>query len=133
VWSQQVRVGHAECRGVTARALAADDWVVSARVTTRWVIRAPASAATHNKYRDLLSAVFDFAVRQGWLESNPMSEVDRMSTRAMRQRILRREDFYTPDEVENLLKHALTVLHEAFWLCGAHAGLRLPGEALGLR
>jgi integrase len=25
------------------------------------------------------------------------------------------------------------VFEEAFWLCGAHAGLRLPGEALGLR
>jgi hypothetical protein len=25
------------------------------------------------------------------------------------------------------------MFEEAFWLCGAHAGLRLPGEALGLR
>ena len=25
------------------------------------------------------------------------------------------------------------LFHQAFWLCGAHAGLRLPGEALGIR
>jgi integrase len=28
---------------------------------------------------------------------------------------------------------SLGTFEEAFWLCGAHAGLRLPGEALGLR
>jgi hypothetical protein len=31
-----------------------------------------------------------------------------------------------------LLQHAPSVLEEAFWLLGAHAGLRLPGEGLGL-
>jgi len=30
------------------------------------------------------------------------------------------------------LQHAPSVLEEAVWLLGAHAGLRLPGEALGL-
>jgi integrase len=36
-------------------------------------------------------------------------------------------------EVDRLLSRAPGVVEEAFWLCGAHAGFRLPGEALGLR
>jgi integrase len=47
--------------------------------------------------------------------------------------ILWRDDFYEPAEVDRLLLCALSVVAEAFWLCGAHAGFRLPGEALGLR
>jgi integrase len=44
-----------------------------------------------------------------------------------------RDDFYDPSEIDRLLTHAPRGFEEAFWLCGAHAGLRLPGEALGLR
>lgn len=36
-------------------------------------------------------------------------------------------------EVARLLEHAPGPFEEAFWLCGFHAGMRLPGEALGLR
>ena len=56
-----------------------------------------------------------------------------MNTKRVRERILRREDFYDPEEVRRLLEHAPGVLEEAFWLCGAHAGFRLPGEAQGTR
>jgi integrase len=42
-------------------------------------------------------------------------------------------NFFAPKEVGRLLEHAPGALERAFWLCGAHAGLRLPGEAQGLR
>jgi integrase len=72
-------------------------------------------------------------VRERWLDANPLAAVKRASKRHDHERILRRDDFYDPDEVDRLLRHAPGVFEEAFWLCGAHAGLRLPGEALGLR
>jgi hypothetical protein len=69
----------------------------------------------------------------GWLEANPIAEIDSASTRAARRRILRRDDYFNAAELERLLEQASGDFEEAFWLCGAHAGLRLPGEALGLR
>jgi integrase len=117
----------------TAQTLSAEDWHVTRRVTKRWTLQTPVSAATHNKYRATLGAALDYAVRKGWLERNPIAEVDSASTRAARSRVLRRDDYYNAGEVDRLLQHASGGFEEAFWLCGAHAGLRLPGEALGLR
>jgi integrase len=72
-------------------------------------------------------------VRQRWIAANPLAEVKRRSRREGRERVLRREDFYDTDEIDRLLGYAPGVFEEAFWLCGAHAGLRLPGEALGMK
>ena len=116
----------------TAKALEAEGWIVRRRTTNPWMLVAPAAAQTRNAYRDITGAIFDYTVRQGWLEANPMDAVKRTSKRHERERILRRDDFYDPDEVSRLLQYAPSVLEEAFWLLGAHAGLRLPGEALGL-
>lgn len=91
-----------------------------------------AAAQTRNEYRDVLAASFDYAVRQRWLDANPLDQVKRASKRLERARILRRDDFYDPDEVAALLEHVPGVFEEAFLLCGAHAGFRLPGEALSL-
>jgi integrase len=117
----------------TAARLRSEGWLVTPRTFKRWVVRRPASVQTHNKYRDLLGAALDHGVRQGWLEGNPIAGIDRVSGRATRKRILRRNDFYGRDEVERLLEQVGGVFEEAFLLCGAHAGFRLPGEALGLR
>jgi integrase len=92
-----------------------------------------AATQTRNKYRDILSAVLDYARRQRWIETNPLADVRRASRRQDRERILRRDDFYDPNEVQRLLEHAPGAFEQAFWLCGFHAGMRLPGEALGLR
>jgi integrase len=108
-------------------------WNVTRRTRSLWMIIAPAAAQTRNEYRDILGACFNYAVRQRWITHNPLAQVRRISKRADRERVLRREDFYNPDEIQKLLRHAPTVFEEAFWLCGAHAGLRLPGEALGLK
>jgi integrase len=118
---------------VSARRLEGEGWIVCQRTHTRWMLRTPGAAQTRNKYRDILAAALDYAVRQGWIESNPLAAVKRTSKREARKRILRRDDFYEPAEVGRLLEHSPSITTEAFWLCGAHAGFRLPGEALGLR
>jgi hypothetical protein len=91
------------------------------------------TSAEAHALKDILGACFNYAVRQRWITHNPLAQVRRISKRADRERVLRREDFYNPQEVQRLLAHAPTVFEEAFWLYGAHAGLRLPGEALGLK
>ncbi len=116
-----------------AKELEADGWIVVRRKRRLWMLVAPAAAQTRNEYRDIFSACLNFAVRQRWIPANPLVEVKRRSKREQRERVLRRDDFYDPSEIDSLLTHAPRVFEEAFWLCGAHAGLRLPGEALGLR
>jgi integrase len=122
------RVSHA-----TARQREAEGWTIARRTTKPWLLVAPAAAQTRNAYRDILAAVLDYCVRRGWLSVNPLAEVKRTSKRHERQIILRRDDFHDRDEIDRLLQHAPSVREEAFWLLGADAGLRLPGEALGLR
>lgn len=122
------RVSHA-----TARQREAEGWIIARRTTKPWMLVAPAAAQTRNAYRDIFAAVLDYCVRQGWLPANPLAEVKRTSKKHERQRILRRDDFYDRDEIDRLLKQAPGVREEAFWLLGADAGFRLPGEALGLR
>jgi integrase len=117
----------------TATALKAEGWIVKRRKTKPWMLVTPAATQTRNIYRDILAASLDYAVREGWLDANPLAAVKRASKRHDHERILRRDDFYDPNEIDQLLRHAPGVFEEAFWLCGAHAGLRLPGEALGLR
>lgn len=116
-----------------AKALEAEGWIIARRKTKLWMLVAPAAAQTRNEYRDVLSASFDYAVRKRQLDLNPLAEVKRTSKREERERILRREDFYDTDEIDRLLGYAPSVFEEAFWLCGGHAGLRLPGEALGMK
>jgi integrase len=117
----------------TATALESEGWIVKRRTTRPWMLVTPAAAQTRNTYRDILAASLDYAVREGWIDANPLDSVKRASKRHERERILRRDDFYDPEEIDRLLRRAPSVFEEAFWLCGAHAGFRLPGEALGLR
>jgi integrase len=113
-------------------ALRAQGWDVELVERTQWVLSDPASTQTHRKYRDFLSSVFDWAMSQGAIDENPVRGVGRKSRRGESARILRRSDFYDRTELERLLRAAPGDFERAFWLCGFHAGLRLPGEALGL-
>jgi integrase len=115
------------------KALEAEGWIIERRKKQLWMLVAPAAAQTRNECRDVFSACFNYAVRQRWMPANPLVEVKRRSKRQERERVLRRDDFYDPEEIALLLKHAPSTFEEAFWLCGAHAGLRLSGEALGLK
>jgi site-specific recombinase XerD len=117
----------------TARQLESEGWIIARRTTKRWMLVSPAAPATRNTYRDVFAAVFDYAIRESWIEANPLAAVKRTSRRHEHQRILRRDDFYDRDEVQLLLAQAGSVREEAFWLLGADAGLRLPGEGLGLK
>jgi hypothetical protein len=121
------RVFHA-----TAKAREAEGWIIARRTTKPWMLVAPAAAQSRNAYRDIFGAILDYAVRRRWRPTNPLDEVQRTNKRRERERILRRDDFYDLDEINRLLRHAPSVLEEAFWLLDAHAGLRLPGESLGL-
>ena len=116
-----------------AKDLEADGWNISRRTKHLWMVVAPAKAQTRNQYRDIFAACLNYAVRQHWTPSNALAEVKRTSTREERDRVLRRDDFYDRAEIDRLLEHSPSVVEEAFWLCGAHAGLRLAGEALGMR
>jgi integrase len=118
---------------VEAQELNSQDWIVTRRKQELWMLVGKAAAQTRNEYRDILSACLNYAVRRRWTASNALVEVKRTNKREQRERVLRRDDFYDTDEVDRLLEHAPGVFEEAFWLCGAHAGLRLPGEALGMR
>jgi integrase len=108
-------------------------WEIETRELRHWVLVSPASVQTRNKYRDLLGAVLDRAQGKGWIDANPVDGVPRAArSRRERDKILRREDFYNREEIERFLEHAPGPFEAAFWGCGFHAGLRLPGEALGL-
>ena len=66
----------------------------------------PGRRADAQHYRDILAASLDYAVREGWLDANPLASVKRASKRQDHDRILRRDDFYDPDEIDRLLAHA---------------------------
>lgn len=75
-----------------------EGWTVKRRTTKPWMLVTPAAAQTRNTYRDILAASLDYAVREGWLQSNPLASVKRASKRHERERILRRDDFYDTEE-----------------------------------
>jgi len=81
-----------------AKALEADGWIIARRKKQLWVLVGVAKAQTRNHYRDIFSACLNYAVRQGWAPSNVLVYVKRASNRAERERVLRRDDFYDPDE-----------------------------------
>jgi integrase len=116
-----------------AKELDPGGWIVTRRKQVLWMLVGQAAPQTRNEYRDVFSACLNYAVRRRWAPSNALVEVKRTNKREERERILRRDDFYDPDEVDHLLEYSPGIFEEAFWLCGAHAGLRLPGEALGMK
>ena len=114
----------------TAMVLQADGWIVKRRTTKPWMLVTPAAVQTRNTYRDILAASLDYAVRERWLDANLLAAVKRASRRHDHERILRRDDFYDPDAIDQLLTQAPGVFEEAFWLCGAHAAFACPARRL---
>lgn len=122
------KAGHME-----ALELVTQGYTIEERESTRWALCSLATPETRLKYRDLLAAAFEYAVSQRWIRRNPVDEVPRPAGGGgSRDATLRRTDFYDRDEVARLLEQATDTLERAFWLCGCHAGLRLPGEGQGL-
>ncbi|MGH2833568.1 MAG: hypothetical protein ACRDK2_12415, partial [Solirubrobacteraceae bacterium] len=88
----------------TARALEADGWIVKQRMIKYWVELVPPSTNIYNKHRMLLRAAFTWAQRRGFVNLNPVDVIPRRSTRSERQKVLRREDFYTPEQVDRAVE-----------------------------
>lgn len=121
------RVGHQE-----ALLLQSQGFTIEEQTIIRWALCSPASIETKLKYRDVLGSAFAYAMTMSWIHSNPVDDVPRPATAGIREATLRRTDFYDRDEVARLLTQAPGVFERALWLCGCHAGFRLPGEAQGL-
>ena len=114
-------------------ALQDEGWIVERRKTKPWMLVTPAAAQTRNTYRDILAASLDYAVREGWLDANPLASVKRASRRHDHERILRRDDFYDPDEVDRSSGTPLACSRKRSGCAARTRAFGLPGEALGLR
>lgn len=91
----------------------------------RWLDSLPHAPATRAKIRNLLSALFQHAIRQEWAENNPIRAV-RVSAKRLRE-----PDILTPEEV-NLLVAELPEPCRTMALLAALTGLRVS-EILGLQ
>jgi integrase len=80
-----------------------------------------------------LNAVFVFAIKRGWANSNPVAHVERPRKTQGSKRRLR---FLQPAELDALVRNvpddALGHVERVLYLCAAMTGLR-QGELLGLR
>jgi integrase len=91
----------------------------------RWLESLPYAPATRAKIRNLLSALFQHSIRQGWAENNPIHAVRTSSKR------LREPDILTPEEI-NLLLLELPEPCRTIALVAALTGMRIS-EILGLQ
>jgi integrase len=81
-----------------------------------------------NKQLAILHGIFERARKVYGLSSNPAAEVEKLKERYDSTRF----DFYTPDEVAALVRHAASEQDAAFFLTAAFTGLR-RGELVALR
>lgn len=92
-----------------------------ASLTTRgiddWLRQLLVGGVTRNSYRRRLSTLFGFARRRGYIDANPIRDVERANEHPEPVGIL------TVDEIENLLNCAAADMIP-FWAIGAFAGLR---------
>lgn len=91
----------------------------------RWLDSLPLAPSTRAKIRNLMSALFQHAIRQEWAENNPIRAV-----RASAKR-LEEPDVLTPAEVNLLLKELPEPCH-TMALLAALTGLRVS-EIIGLQ
>jgi integrase len=90
-----------------------------------WLKELPHAPATKAKTRNVFSALYQHAIRYGWVESNPIRAVRQSSKR------LREPDVLTPDELSSVFAD-LPVFCRAAVLIAATTGLR-RGELFGLK
>lgn len=91
----------------------------------KWLENLPHAPATRAKIRNLLSALFQHAIRYGWAENNPIRAVRTSAKR------LREPDVLTPEEIQELLLE-LGEPCKTMALLAALTGLRIS-EILGLQ
>lgn len=79
------------------------------------------SAASVNKYRQLLSSLFNFAEKRGWCASNPAASIEQHSTAKPLPGI------FTAEQLQRMIATAPDAATELWVALGAWAGLR-PSE-----
>ncbi|MDA7866528.1 hypothetical protein N9B57_01200 [Verrucomicrobia bacterium] len=82
-----------------------------------WVHSLAVSATTKNNYLKILKAVFNFALKRNFVDSNPLARIERLSTPAVEPTIV------TPQELDTLLAISPPRLLP-YVAIGAFAGLR---------
>lgn len=82
-----------------------------------WLHSLPYAPATRTKIRNIMSAVFNHAIRYEWLDRNPISKVRSSSKR------VRETDILTPDEFAALLPE-LELRERAMVILAGSTGLR---------
>ena len=90
---------------------------ISARDVDDWLRTLPVGGVTRNSFRRRLSTLFGYARKRGYVEVNPIADVERAKERSAPIGIL------TPDEVHRILEKAQSEMLP-FWAIGAFAGLR---------
>jgi integrase len=98
---------------------------VKAFAVEAWLKTLPYAEATKSKTRNIMSAVYQHAIRYGWCEANPIRAVRQGSKR------VKEPDVLTPDEVSSLLA-GLPLYCQTAVLIAATTGLR-RGEIFGLK
>src|SRR5262249_12232089 len=83
--------------------------------------------ATANRYRDLLSAIFKRAIRDGHLAVNPVKTISKFKENNERERVA-----YLTEDEEGALLGALPPIYRPHFLVSIHTGLRWS-EQMGLR
>lgn len=99
---------------------------ISAPVVERWHGGFPRSR-TSEKVLMVLSAIFTYATRRGWIAENPALAVERHPVRYSGD-----YDFYAREEVDALIRHAASDQDAAIYATAAMTGLR-RGELVALR
>jgi integrase len=94
---------------------------LSPEILNKWLITQPVMATTRNNIRRDWSVFFAFAVKNQWVEKNPIAEVKPANTK--RIKAARKVCVYTPEQAEAVLFHADYDLLP-FFAIGMFAGLR---------
>jgi integrase len=94
---------------------------LSPEILNKWLITQPVMATTRNNIRRDWSVFFAFAVKNQWIEKNPIPEVKPANTK--RIKAARKVCVYTPEQAEAILFHADYDLLP-FFAIGMFAGLR---------
>jgi integrase len=96
---------------------------LSPEILTKWLITQPVMATTRNNIRLDLSVFFAFAVKNQWVEKNPIAEVKPANIK--RIKAARKVCVYTPEQAAAILLEA-EADHDLvpFFAIGMFAGLR---------
>lgn len=83
--------------------------------------------ATIRKRTRNVNLLFNWAIKRGFVESNPFADLPSAST------IAARKPYVSPEKADAVIAHLPSAHWRAFFACGRYAAMRLPGEPRALR